>query len=165
MLRVTLKVVQAEIPVGCFCVKYHTAWPPEPHRGRPYQAAGPLLTPPLEKTNSLTVKHLLSSCFPTVLLLPSAFMPLLSLSCHLLTHFYSRFFPVAVSCFHPSAHSHKAVFALMFSRVTLHPLCNSQVRGHVRETTSRAATSDWTLSFSITLHSTSAYLTTVHIVL
>lgn len=58
LVHITLKVVWAEIPAVCFCVKYHTARLPEPHRGRPDQATGHLLTPPLEKTNSLTMKHL-----------------------------------------------------------------------------------------------------------
>lgn len=31
---------------------------PDPHRGSPYPAAGHLLTPPLNKTNTLTMKHL-----------------------------------------------------------------------------------------------------------
>lgn len=63
------------------------------------------------------------------------FMSLFSLSCHRRTYFYSLFFPVLVSCVHTSAFSHKAGFPLMFSCVVLHPVCNSQVRGHVRETT------------------------------
>lgn len=58
LVCVTLKVVRAEIPAVCFYVKYHTARLPEPHRGRADQAAGHLLTPPLEKTNSFTMKHL-----------------------------------------------------------------------------------------------------------
>lgn len=61
-------------------------------------------------------------------------MPLLSLSRHCLAYFYSLFFPVVISCFHTSALSHKAVFPLMFLCVMLHPVCNFQVRGRVKET-------------------------------
>lgn len=73
LVHVTLKVVWAEIPAVCFCVKYHTARLPEPHWGRPDRATGHLLTPPLEKTNSLTIKHLPSPQIHT----------------HTHTHFYS----------------------------------------------------------------------------
>lgn len=71
---VTLKVVWAEIPAVCFCVKYQTARAPSGQGGLDEAAAGHFLTPPLEKTNSLTMKHL-SPPPPhyIFLLLPSTF--------------------------------------------------------------------------------------------
>lgn len=53
----TLTAVQAEVATVCFYVKYHPARLPGTHGG-PDQSAGKLLTPPLEKTNFLTMKHL-----------------------------------------------------------------------------------------------------------
>lgn len=132
LVHVTLKVVWAEIPAVCFCGKYHTARLPEPHWGRPDQATGYLLTPPLEKTNSLTMKHL---SFPP----PLHTSPLFCLCffiCSLTTSLptFIPLFPLNVSCFSTSALSHKAVSPLMFSCIVLHPACTSQVTGHVRET-------------------------------
>lgn len=80
LVHVTLKEVWVEIPALCFYVKYHTARLPESHRGTSDQAAGHLLTPPLEKTNSLTMKHLSPPPFSTFLLLPAAFPSFFSLS-------------------------------------------------------------------------------------
>lgn len=101
LVPVTLKAVWAEIPAVCFCVKYHTARPPEQHQGRPDQAAGRLLTPPLKKTNSLTMKHLS----------PSPSLPLLlsSVSHNSFIYLYSLLFPLNDSCFPTAALSHKAV--------------------------------------------------------
>lgn len=98
LVHVTLKVVWVEIPAVRFCVKYHTARLPEPHWGRPDQAAGHLITPPLEKTNSLTMKHL-SPPPPLRTSPPPHFLCffLLSLSHHPLTYFLRSFlrpFPV-----------------------------------------------------------------------
>lgn len=75
---VTLKVVWAEIPAVCFCVKYQTARAPSGQGGLDEAAAGHLLTPPLEKTNSLTMKHLSPPLHYIFLLLPFAFSSSLS---------------------------------------------------------------------------------------
>lgn len=124
LVQVTLKVVWVEIPALCFCVKYHTARLPESHRGTPDQAAGHLLTPPLEKTNSLTMKHLSPPPFSTFLLLPavsvSFFTPSLTIPSPTFIHCFVRWsFPV----FLYSALSHKAVSPLMFFAYCVAPQC------------------------------------------
>ncbi len=130
LVPVTLKVVWAETPAVCFCVKYHPARTPEPHQGRADQAAGHLLTPPLEKTNALTMKHLSPS--PSTPSCLGSF--LLSFSQPLYLLFFSLLFPLNTSCFPGPALSHKAVSSLMFSCIILLPLCTSQVTRPVRET-------------------------------